>query len=101
MAYAGYLSPFVDLLIEGHRAGLSTAALAERLYAAGARSDSSEPRAGPLSKQHHIRNLRTMALYALVRLGQRARIPRPTRSLTATARVIGNQTVWEIDEAST
>jgi hypothetical protein len=101
MAYAGYLAKFADLLIEGHRAGLSTAALAERLYAAGARSDTSEPRAAPLSKQHQIRNLRTAALYALVRLGQRARIPRAAKSLTATARVIGNQTVWEIDEVST
>ena len=95
MAYTGYLAPFADLLIEGYREGLSTVALAERLYEAGARADTSEPGAALMSRQHHIRNLRAMVVYAQVRLGLRMRISRAARTLTARARVIGEQTIWE------
>jgi hypothetical protein len=100
MTYTGYLSRHVDLLIAGHRQGLTAGELAEQLYALGARADSSEHGVVPTRQQHH-RNLRSMVIYAQIRLGLRARIPRAARSLTATPRVIGNQTVWEIDEAST
>jgi hypothetical protein len=100
MTYSGYLAPFSDLLIAGHRQGFTAGDLAEQLYALGARADSSE-HGVVLTRQQHHRNLRSMVIYAQIRLGQRVRIPRAAKSLTATARVIGNQTVWEIDEAST
>jgi len=95
MAYTGYLSRFADLLIAGHRQGLSAGELAERLYALGARADSSE-HGRVLTQQQQLRNLRSMTIYALVRLGQRVRVRRAGRTLTAHR--IG--TTWEIPPPS-
>jgi hypothetical protein len=67
--YTGYLTAHLHLLRDSHARGAGTREIAELLYAAGARSDTSEPGEHVLTYEHHIANLRTMALYALTRLG--------------------------------
>jgi hypothetical protein len=94
--YTGYLTPFLPLVTDGHRRGLSTRAIAELLYAAGARADTS-PGMHRLTEAHHIKNLRVMVVYAQIRLGLRARRPRARTQLTARPRRgAGGNVVWEI-----
>jgi hypothetical protein len=97
--YSGYLAQYLDLITEAHARGLSLRAIAEALYDAGARAQSSEPIAWApaLTRDHHIRNLSTMAHYALVRLGLRIRKPgRKRLMLTARQRTNAEgETVWE------
>ena len=72
MKYTGYLSPHLELIRAAHARGEGSGAIARELYLAGARARSSEPYR-ELTPQQHIENLRMMALYALQRLGLRAR----------------------------
>lgn len=92
MTYTGYLAPHIALVIEGHRQGLPPAAIAERLYQAGARAQSSE-RHIVLTPERHVRNLQGMVIYVLMRLGLRVRIPRAARRLTARPNA---DRVWEV-----
>jgi hypothetical protein len=95
--YTGYLAPHLDLIVEGHRRGLSTRAVAERLYAAGARARTSRPQSYSLTEAFHLANLQAMALYVLCRLGLRQRQRRRRRQLTARPRKSEDgATVWEV-----
>ena len=59
-SYGGYLSPHLDLIRAMHEAGHGTRAIAEQLFADGARASTSDPNVRPskLSREHHIKNLR-------------------------------------------
>jgi hypothetical protein len=61
-----------------HEAGANTREIAEALYAAGARANTSEPGIPPykLRREHHITNLKMMTLFALQRLG----LPHPPQA---------------------
>jgi hypothetical protein len=74
-SYGGYLSLYVGTVRQMHEAGAGTRAIAEALYALGARASTSDPHVKPskLSKAHHIKNLTLMTLFVLQRLGLRTR----------------------------
>jgi hypothetical protein len=88
--YAGYLAPFLDHIVDGHRRGLGSIEIAAKLYAAGARASTSDGR--ELSPQHHIGNIAAMVHFILLRLGLRTRKPRGKR-LTARR---GDDGVFEV-----
>jgi hypothetical protein len=94
-SYAGHLAPHLDLIIDGHRRGLSIRDIAEALYAAGARAETSDPgQLRQLSQAHHVVNLAAMVAYVLTRCGLRKR--RSRRQLTARPRAAEDGTVvWE------
>jgi hypothetical protein len=77
MSYDGYLAPHLDLIRERHARGANTREIAEALYMAGARADTSAPGVFRLTRANHVENLRMMTLYALQRLQLRA--PRKAR----------------------
>jgi len=93
MKYGGYLASHIDVIAEGFHQGLSPRAIAEHLYQRGARASHAIP-----TREDHIRSLRAMVVYVLMRLGLRVRIPRAARTLTA--KPIGNG-VWEVTPAGT
>ena len=87
--YTGYLAPHLDLIVAAHQRGLSPHLIAERLFAAGARAQTSDP--------NHIADLRAMTLYVLRRLGLRQQQRRRRRQLTARPRQSKDGTVvWEV-----
>jgi hypothetical protein len=73
--YNGYLRDHVEQIRTLHECGATTREIAESLYLAGARANTSEPAAHSrvMSREHHIANLQTMALFVLQRLGLRRR----------------------------
>ena len=77
-AYTGYLTPYLDRIRAMHGAGHGTREIADALYAAGARANTSAPGVPSykLTKAHHIKNLRVLTLFALKRLGLRTRTRR-------------------------
>ena len=77
--YNGYLSPHLDRIRALHGAGRDTREIAEELFKIGARADTSDPTVPrhKLRREHHIKNLRTMVLHVLQRLGLRTRRKRP------------------------
>jgi len=94
VAYAGYLAPHLDLIIEGHKRGFPIRRIAELLYAAGARAQTSDARPRVLSREQHVANLQAMVAYVLVRLGLRTR--RSRRHLTARRCVAADgSVVWD------
>jgi hypothetical protein len=86
--YNGYLRDHVEQIRALHERGATTREIAESLYLAGARANTSEPAAHArvMSREHHIANLQTMALFVLQRLGLRHRRVR-VLNLKATERV--------------
>jgi hypothetical protein len=73
MNYSGYLSEHLDLIRAAHARGEGSHAIAEELYLAGARAQTSEPGVHELSPDHHLRNLQTMTLHVLRQLGLHVR----------------------------
>ncbi len=71
--YSGYLAAYVELIRALHEDGATTGAIAEALYAAGARARTSDPRSGRLSRKQHLVNLRAMIIHVQRRLGLRIR----------------------------
>ena len=71
--YSGYLAPHVDRIREMHASGASTLAIAEALYEAGARAQTSGPFPVKLTRADHLINLRAMVIYIERRLGLRIR----------------------------
>jgi hypothetical protein len=77
--YRGYLSPYVERIRATHRAGADTRAIAEALYALGARTSTIDLNIPRMQRTRHISNLRLMVLHVLQRDGLRTRhrrIPR-------------------------
>jgi hypothetical protein len=83
LPYHGYLSPFVERIRELHEGGVGTGEIAEALYKLGARANTTDPEVPSyrMRRQHHIKNLRLMALHVLQRLGLRTRRKRRPRWL--------------------
>src|SRR5205823_2225152 len=73
IGYSGYLAAHVELIRDLHGRGASTWAIAEALYAAGARADTSGPYPVEMSRADHLVNLRGMVIYVQRRLGLRIR----------------------------
>jgi hypothetical protein len=71
--YAGYLAPHVGLIRELHERGASTWAIAEALYDAGARAQTSSPYSVAMGRANHLTNLQGMVIYIERRLGLRTR----------------------------
>jgi hypothetical protein len=94
MSYGGYLHRFASLITDAHARGLGTREIAELLFEAGARADHGAP---PPTREDHIKNLRTMTLYALIRLGLRERKHRGGLQLNATR---GKDGAWSVPSAA-
>jgi hypothetical protein len=71
--YNGYLANHVELIRALHQGGASTLAIAETLYATGARAQTSSPYSTKMSRAAHLTNLRAMTIFILQRLGLRHR----------------------------
>jgi hypothetical protein len=95
--YNGYLRDHVEQIRALHERGATTREIAESLYLAGARTNTSDPAAHSrvMSREHHIANLQTMALFVLQRLGLRRRRVR-VLNLKAAERV----TKWALPRES-
>ena len=73
--YSGYLRGHVEQIRTLHERGATTREIAESLYLAGARANTSDPAvlSRVMSREHHVTNLQTMVLFVLQRLGLRRR----------------------------
>jgi hypothetical protein len=78
-SYSGYLTAYVPQIRELHGTGATVRQIAEAIFAAGARAQTSEPIQLDMSRDHHVANLALMVLYVLRRLGLRS--PRRVRVL--------------------
>ena len=74
LGYNGYLAAHVECIRTLHESGASTAAIAEALYAAGARAQTSDPYPNKkMDRAAHLVNLRAMVIHVQRRLGLRIR----------------------------